>query len=197
MPDGMKFPTNAELWTPFIPTRRAGEARTTARSACSAGCKHAIPRAQAQTEMNGIAGRLAAAVSRHEQGLHARPRRDLQRALQRRSDPGRVPRDDGRRRLRAAHRVRERRQPAAVALGASLARDCRPHRARRDALAGGPAAAGRERRARLHRRRARAAARARRRPPVRRRGRRTSASRTGSSSRWTTSSSASSRRSAC
>ena len=62
---------------------------------------------------------------------------------------------DGRGRLRAADRLRQRRQPAAGALGAPVARDGRPRVARRHALAHRPAAAGRERAARAHRRCAR------------------------------------------
>ena len=63
-----------------------------------------------------------AAVSRHEQ-VDGRRGHDLQSAIQRRSDPRRVSRADGSRRVRAAHRVRERRQPAARAIGAAIARD--------------------------------------------------------------------------
>ncbi len=58
-----------------------------------------------------------AAVPRHEQGSRRR-RDDVQRALQRRADSDRLPGADGGGRLRAAHRLRERRQPAARALGA-------------------------------------------------------------------------------
>ena len=47
--------------------------------------------------------------------------------------------------VRAADCVRERRQPAARALGEPRPRDVGPHLARRDALADRPAAAGRER----------------------------------------------------
>ena len=48
---------------------------------------------------------------------------DVQRALQRRPDPDRVPRADGSGRLRAADCLRQRRQPAARALVAADARD--------------------------------------------------------------------------
>ena len=59
-------------------------------------------------------------------------------------------------RARAAHRLRQRRQSAAGARRGARAGDCRPHRARRRAMAHRPAAADRERRARALRPRARA-----------------------------------------
>src|SRR6185503_4801919 len=61
-------------------------------------------------------------LSRHEQGPGGRPRRDVQRAVQRRADPDGVPRHDGGGRLRAADRVRQRGQPADLALGATRSR---------------------------------------------------------------------------
>ena len=181
----MKFPTNAEMWVAARPDRRAGEARHRAAAGLRPPASTSVSRTQAQTEMNGDrrAARGRSIPTRTRSSRASRSRRSTSGSTA--ADPGGVPVDDGRGRLRAADRVRERRQPAAVALGAPLARDRRPHRARRHALARRPAAARRERPARLHRRRARPAARARRRPPVRRRRRRTSASRTGSSSRWT------------
>ena len=110
-------------------------------------------------------------VSRHEQGDHRRPRGDLQRAIQRRQHPDGHAGDDGGGRVRPAHRLRQRRQPAAVAVGASLARGGRPHRARRHALARGPPAAGRKRAARHDGRRDRPRPRPRRRPALRQRRR--------------------------
>ena len=57
--------------------------------------------------------------SGQQQGAHRRRRPDVQRTLQRRPGPHRVPDPDGRGRLRAADRLRQRRQPAAVALDGS------------------------------------------------------------------------------
>ena len=58
---------------------------------------------------------------------------DLQRALQRRPDPARLPGADGRGRLRPADCLRQRRQPAARALGGARARDVGAGLARRHA----------------------------------------------------------------
>ena len=60
MPDNMQFPSNAELWIPFVPS--AEQERRGARMHQVFGrLRNDARRAQAQTEMNGIAGRLAAA----------------------------------------------------------------------------------------------------------------------------------------
>ena len=172
------FPSNTELWTPIVLT--ADQQKRDFRFLQVFGrLRPDVSRAQAQTELNGIAARLAGGLSRHEQGLPGRPRRDLQRAVQRRQHPDRDAGDDGGRRLRPAHRLRQRRQPAAVAVGASLARSGRPHRARRHALARGPPAAGRKRPARHPGRRARPRSRAGRRAALRRAPSPTPASRPG------------------
>ncbi len=62
MPDGMKFPTNAEMWAPFIPTVEQ-EKRGNRQLSVFGRLKHEYTRTQAQTEMNTIAGRLAAQYS--------------------------------------------------------------------------------------------------------------------------------------
>ena len=60
MPDGMKFPTSAELWTPFVPADPPD--KRDARVLNVFGRLHAdSTQAQARAEMNGIAQRLAAA----------------------------------------------------------------------------------------------------------------------------------------
>jgi len=60
MPDGMRFPDNTEVWTPAIPTE--AQERRDARSLLVFGrLTDARSRREAQTEMNGIAERLAAA----------------------------------------------------------------------------------------------------------------------------------------
>lgn len=58
MPPGMKFPTRAELWTQIIP---AGEPPRNRREyAVAARLRRDVSPAQAQTELSGIAARLAA-----------------------------------------------------------------------------------------------------------------------------------------
>ena len=89
-------------------------------------------------------------------GAERRQPRDVQPAVQRRAHSRRLPLDDGRGRVRAAHRVRQRREPAALALRRAGARSRRAHRDGGDALAGRAPAAHRERPAGGHRRRARA-----------------------------------------
>ena len=60
MPPGVKFPTRAELWTPIIPG--AATAKRESRAYSVAGrIKPGVGRAAAQTELTGIAARLAAA----------------------------------------------------------------------------------------------------------------------------------------
>jgi putative ABC transport system permease protein len=60
MPDGMKFPTNADLWIPLVPT--ADQDKRSVRFFGAFGrIKPGVSRAAAQTEMNGIAARLVAA----------------------------------------------------------------------------------------------------------------------------------------
>ncbi len=58
MPDGMKFPSNQDMWVPLIPTQ--DQERRTARFLGVFGrLRDGASREEAQTEMNGIAGRLA------------------------------------------------------------------------------------------------------------------------------------------
>ena len=60
MPEGMRFPDNTEVWAAGDSDRRRSSA-TRARSASSGGCGSGLARVEAQTEMDGIAKRLAAA----------------------------------------------------------------------------------------------------------------------------------------
>jgi putative ABC transport system permease protein len=60
MPDNMRFPTNAELWTPLVPTPTQ-EARSARFIQVFGRLREGATRAQAQTELNGIASRLAGA----------------------------------------------------------------------------------------------------------------------------------------
>jgi predicted permease len=60
MADGMAFPTNTELWTPLVPA--AGQQARSERFLQAFGrLGPGMSRARAQTEMNGIAARLASA----------------------------------------------------------------------------------------------------------------------------------------
>jgi predicted permease len=60
MPDGMQFPSNTDLWTPVVPT--AEQQKRDARFLQVFGrMRPGASRAQAQTELNGVAARLAAA----------------------------------------------------------------------------------------------------------------------------------------
>ena len=60
MPEGMRFPDNTEVWAPAIPTA-AQEARDARSLGVFGRLADAASRREAQTEMNGIAKRLAAA----------------------------------------------------------------------------------------------------------------------------------------
>jgi len=59
MPEGMMFPTDSALWMPFIPTENQ-EKRENRSIAVFGRMKPESTRAEAQAEMTGIAGRLAA-----------------------------------------------------------------------------------------------------------------------------------------
>jgi putative ABC transport system permease protein len=59
MPEGMRFPTRADLWAPFIPG--ADQERRASRPLSVFGrLRDGASRAEAQAELDGIAGRLAA-----------------------------------------------------------------------------------------------------------------------------------------
>ena len=97
MPEGMRFPINADMWRPFVPDRRRrDEARRPRRSACSAGSRPgATQRGRRRPSCTASPRRLRAAVPRHQQGRRRRGD-DVQRAVQRRADPDGVPGADGR-----------------------------------------------------------------------------------------------------
>jgi predicted permease len=60
MPDGMQFPQNNEIWLPIVPT--AEQQKRSARFLQVYGrLRDGVSRAQAETELDGIAARLAAA----------------------------------------------------------------------------------------------------------------------------------------
>jgi predicted permease len=59
MPEGMMFPSQAEMWLPLVPVPE--DKRTSRYLQVFGRLRDDVKRAQAQTEMNGIAGRLATA----------------------------------------------------------------------------------------------------------------------------------------
>ena len=59
MPPGIKFPTNAELWTQIVPNADSGK-RNQRGLAIAARVRPGVTRAEALQELQGIAGRLAA-----------------------------------------------------------------------------------------------------------------------------------------
>ena len=61
MPPDMQFPTRAVLWMPVLPTAAQQTQRTIRFLGVFGRLKPPVGRAEATTEMNGIAGRLAAA----------------------------------------------------------------------------------------------------------------------------------------
>ena len=67
MPAGMRFPDNTEVWLPAIPA--AGEPRDRRSLNVFGRLKSNLARVEAQTEMNGIAERLAAAYPDINKGL--------------------------------------------------------------------------------------------------------------------------------
>ena len=69
MPDGMMFPSEAEVWTPLDPAN--ADNRGSRPVAVFGRLKSGATRAQAQTEMNGIAARLAAAYPDTNKDLSA------------------------------------------------------------------------------------------------------------------------------
>ena len=172
---------------PLRPRRRASSRRSATRATSG------VRPPRARRDARAGAGRAdrhhrsssAEQISRHQQGHHGRVSRRSTNSMN--GGPIRigVPVADGRGRLRAADRVRERRQPAAVALGEPRARDraCASRSARRAGASSGscwsraccsPSSAASS-----------GSASPRRHPAVRSPPRRTSAGRTGFSSRWT------------
>ncbi len=67
MPEGMRFPDNTEVWLPAIPA--AGEPRDRRSLNVFGRLRSNLARVEAQTEMNGIAERLAAAYPDINKGL--------------------------------------------------------------------------------------------------------------------------------
>ena len=113
MPPGMRFPTRADLWTQIVPDASATD-RGRRTYSVAGRLRPGSTRAAAQTELSGIARADGRRLSGHQQGGRG-DAADVQRAVQRRRDPAPFPDAAGRGRLRAADRLRQRRQPSALA----------------------------------------------------------------------------------
>ena len=151
------------------PLRADGGPEAAGRS-CAAGVRSIAGRHGAPGSAGGNERHRRAAqsgVPGGDQGSRRCPRGNVHGAVHRGRRAADAHDGDGRRRVRAAHRLRERRQPAALALGLPGAGDRRPDRHGRHALESRAAAPARERRARVHRREHRAAPGRRRRERVR------------------------------
>ena len=133
MPPGFKGLTDtAELWVPFAlyappPTMAERGNRGFARARAAQARRHDGGRAGAS--WTRISRQLEQRVSRHQRETRRRGQPARRRAV-RRAAAGAADADGGGR-LRAADRLRERRQPADRAIGGAAARDRRAHRARR------------------------------------------------------------------
>jgi hypothetical protein len=77
MPEGLMFPTESALWMPFIPTA-AQELRGDRPLSVFGRLRAGRTRAQAQAEMDGIAGRLAAQYPDTNKEFPPRKRPDVQ-----------------------------------------------------------------------------------------------------------------------
>ena len=132
MPPGFKGLTDtAELWVPFAlyaPEPAMAE-RGTRGFAALARLKPGVTLAAAQSELDGISRQLEQAYpdTNEKRAVEVSP---LDVELFGDAAPGAADADGGRR-LRAADRLRERRQPADRAVGSAAARDRGAHRARR------------------------------------------------------------------
>ena len=142
MPEDMKFPPNSDLWIPFSQLSPGlKEARRDARTLQVIGrIRPGVTVAQARAEFTNIGAELSRRFpdTNRDQTPSVVPSR---RGPDWRSHQARLLFTDGRGGLRVAHRLRERRQPAAGAFLESSARDQRSRVARRHALARSEAAA--------------------------------------------------------
>ena len=154
------FARNADLFVPLaLPAAAFTSGYTNEYLNSVARLKPGVPFERAQAEMKTFADNLKKANPNNFSPtwtLKVRTLDDLSSGR----DPRRAARAAGRRRLRAADRVRERREPAARASGRAHERDRDSLGARRRSSVARAAAADGERAPRARRRRARAAARA-------------------------------------
>ena len=122
MPKGMRFPPNTDVWLPMgQSTLVHGQGRQLRNYNVIGRLADGVTPAQAQAELSAIVTRLANDYPTTNKDIVAdgwslttSGRTDAQIRT-------RLPGADGRRRVRAAHRVLERGQPAARARGAPLA----------------------------------------------------------------------------
>ena len=155
MPDGFKWPFQHEVWTPMTHLPPALRRTRGVRGYLVYGrLDDGVTVEQARSEMTNISAQLAQQYPRHEQRHHG-GRDPVSRSHDRTADQNHFLVAHGRGRLRVAHRLLERCQPAARAGRPSHAGDRRSRVARSDQVAHCPAAAGRERAARLRQRRRR------------------------------------------
>ena len=180
MPPELTFPASNHLWIPLahMPPGVKPMNRDARQFPVLARLKADVTREQAEAELTSIAAALADQFPDTNKDFRLASLMTFQERQNGGADPPGLPDVDGRGRVRAAHRDRQRRQSAARSRRAPLARDQRPRVARRDALADRAAAARRERPAGGDQRRSRLRAVADWRAAVRRRHQRTSASRT-------------------
>ena len=190
MPKGFMFPTIVDLWMPLAPT--PNDLKRDNRQLQVFGLlQPGVNIAAAQRRARRHRPSPRRPILRHRQG-HQRARHDLPRALQRRQHQNGLHPHARLRRLRAPHRLRQRRQHDAQPRHRPPARDVHPRRPRRFPLARHPPAphrkrpAQRPRRPRRSRPRLPSASTGSISPPP------TSAAPTGCSSPWTTPSSATS-----
>ncbi len=120
MPESMQFPDITDVWMPLIPNARQ-EQRDHRPLRIFGRLADGVSVEQARVELNGIAQRIAKAYPDVVERSGRRACRNLLRTLRQRRSAHRVHRAALVRRLRAADRVRERREPAAVAIGAARA----------------------------------------------------------------------------
>jgi hypothetical protein len=122
MAPDMKFPFNNDLWLPLsqLPAEVVNAKRGVRNFQAIGRLAPGVTLAQARAELEGIVSRLAQDFLDTNKDLRPAVMTYNERVRQR-SDQSGVPGLDGRRRLRAADRMRERGQPAAGAIGAAIA----------------------------------------------------------------------------
>ncbi len=136
MPEGFGFPNQSALWQPLALRRDEERDRRDSRSIDAFGrMAQGVTVAQAETDLAVVMERLARDFPQTNAGI-APARALLPRCEHQRADPDRVRRADGVSGLPAAHRLRQRGQPAARARCHTRARDHPARLPRRDAPAG-------------------------------------------------------------
>ena len=119
MPEGMRFALTNDMWRPLVPDANL-ERRDQRGIEVLGRLKPGVARSRAEEDMTTIALRLQQEYPDVEQERR-RGADDVQRAVQQRADPLHISGAARRGRVRAADRLRQRRQPAALTLGAPSA----------------------------------------------------------------------------